>query len=67
MFARMTRPGVSSAWCGEAGNEMAGGRGKRLLFGFPPRRENRLKSSTADFPRNTRRISDENDKMSSAP
>ena len=64
MFARMTRPGVSSAWCGEAGNEMAAERGNGFLSGFPWRRENRLKSSTADFPRNTRRISDENDKMS---
>lgn len=32
MFARMTRPGVSSVWCGKAGNEMAAERGKRLSF-----------------------------------
>lgn len=35
MFARMMRPGVSSAWCGEAGNEMAAERGNGFLSGFP--------------------------------
>lgn len=35
MFAEMTRPGVSSAWCGEAGNEMAAETGNGFLSGFP--------------------------------
>ena len=35
MFARMTRPGVSSAWCGEVGNEMATETGNDFLSGFP--------------------------------
>lgn len=35
MFARMTRLGVSSAWCGEAGDEMAAEWGNGFLSGFP--------------------------------
>ncbi len=35
MFAGMTRPGVSFAWCREAGNEMTAERGNGFLSGFP--------------------------------
>ncbi len=35
MFAGMTRPGVPSAWRGEAGNEMAAEKGIDFLSGYP--------------------------------
>ena len=52
-------PGSFFRMVREGGKRNGSRKGKRLSF-----RENRLKSSTADFSRITRRISDENDKMS---